>query len=976
VHSKLQSLSLCSSILLAGIGVQSASAQPTPPAEPPADAPPTDTPPPAPAPEPAPSPASSADTATITGTIRSPDLEAPLSGATVTVEGTNISATTDDAGRFTLTAPPGRLTLRADFSGFRSIEKQLTVSAGRSADVDLPLPLDQLLTEVVVVVGSRTPRTNIETTAPVDVVTAEEISHVGKTETGRILNTLAPSYISTPQTVADGTDHVDPAALRGLGPDQVLVLVNGKRRHKSSLLNVNGTYGRGTVGTDLNAIPSSSIKRIEILRDGAASQYGSDAIAGVINIVTKDYTDLLDITSLTGITASNDGAQVKTSANYGFKIGKKGFLNITGEFLKKDPTNRAGTYTGNVYTSGNPNVPAGNIYYPMPDVAPPGGTPPMDDIIIKSKGLTRDDFKMRIGEAASQDAMGAYNLELPIDEAATFYSFGDVGHRNGNAAGFFRYPGALTQQVVALHPDGFLPEIHSNISDLEVTAGIRRKGDWTVDVSVTHGMNSFQFNVENSVNASLGNSSPTSFDAGTLTASETLADLDLLRKIDTGGAIKSLAFVVGSEVRSENYQIKAGDEASYEFGPPNGQPAVPTGGGIAQPGAQVFPGFQPANEVNRTRNNVGVYAGLESEIVKGLNVDVGGRYENYSDFGNSFTGKVAARVPLGRAIAVRGAVSTGFRAPSLQQLWFSNVSSLFIPDAQGNLVANQVLTTNNANPITTGLNGVGFGIPKLKQETSLNASGGITLRPFDNFSLTADGYFIRLKDRITLTNQFTSTINNVRYAPVADILDQFPGVTAAQFFANAVDTDTIGADIVADYALDTGGAGTVVFSGVANFTKTEVKKINVPSGLATALEGADPAQLATFFFDRLAKNRLEDSVPHQKGNISARYNLKKLSAMARANYYGRVRFKPAPTAMGFTNDEVFGAKVLFDADLGYQFTKNLQLTIGGDNVFDTFPDKNTKAANISLGRFVYNRNVTQFGWNGAFYYAKLELTFF
>src|SRR6185369_15603113 len=208
---------------------------------------------------------------------------------------------------------------------------QVTVSTGKTADVDIPLSLDQLLTEVVVVVGSRTPRTNVETTAPVDVVTAEEISRVGKTETGRVLSTVAPSYVSTPQTVSDGTDHVDPASLRGLGPDQVLVLVNGKRRHKSALLNVNGTYGRGTVGTDLNAIPSSSIKRIEILRDGAASQYGSDAIAGVINIVTKDYTDLLDVTQTTGVTGAGDGAQVKTSANYGFKIGKKGFLNITGE---------------------------------------------------------------------------------------------------------------------------------------------------------------------------------------------------------------------------------------------------------------------------------------------------------------------------------------------------------------------------------------------------------------------------------------------------------------------------------------------------------------------------------------------------------------------------------------------------------------------------------------------------------------------
>ena len=397
MHSRLQSLLPYLSIICAGVaglggvvgpGPRVASAQPAP-AEPPADAQPEkDNPPPA---EPTEAPkAPAGDSGTVSGTIRSLDLDSPLSGATVTVEGTNISATTDESGHFQLSAPSGRVTLRADFSGFRSVQKSVTVSAGKVSDVDVPMSLDQLLTEVVVVVGSRTPRTNVETTAPVDVVTAEEISHVGKTETGRVLSTLAPSYISSPQTISDGTDHVDPAALRGLGPDQVLVLVNGKRRHKSALLNVNGTYGRGTVGTDLNAIPSSSIKRIEILRDGAASQYGSDAIAGVINIVTKDYTDLLDVTTLTGITGSNDGGQIKTGANYGFKIGKKGFLNITGEFLKKNRTNRAGTYTGYVYVP----APAAGA-----DMATVMKAQADDQAAMTAAGKTRDDFAMRIGEA-------------------------------------------------------------------------------------------------------------------------------------------------------------------------------------------------------------------------------------------------------------------------------------------------------------------------------------------------------------------------------------------------------------------------------------------------------------------------------------------------------------------------------------------------------------------------------------------------
>lgn len=888
-------------------------------------------------------PAPPAETVTISGTIRSPDLESPLSGATITIEGTTITATSDESGRFQLAAPPGRLTLRADFTGFRSVQKQITVSPGTPTDVDFPMSLDQLLTEVVVIVGSRTPRTNVDSTAPVDVVTAEDISHVGKTETGRVLSTLAPSFVSVPQTISDGTDHVDPAALRGLGPDQVLVLINGKRRHRSALLNVNGTYGRGTVGTDLNAIPVGSIKRIEILRDGASSQYGSDAIAGVINVVTKDYTDLLEINTMTGITGSNDGEQIKTSANYGFKLGRKGFLNITGEFLKKNRTDRAGEFTGAIYNN----------------------DPAMDQMILAQRGLTREFFNMRIGEAAAQDAMGSFNMELPMDDNSTFYSFGDLSHRTGEAAGFYRYPVAVAQSVLQFYPDGFLPQIHSSIDDLGITIGVRRKGDWTVDASLTHGRNSFQFNIENSVNASYGTASPTTFDAGTLSAQQTVGDLDLLRKIDTGGAVKSLAFVVGTEVRTENYRIQAGDLASYDDGNARYFPGAMT---PRIPGAQVFPGFQPSNEVDRNRNNIGVYAGLESEIIKGLNVDAGGRYEYYSDFGNAWTGKVAARVPVGKAIAFRAAGSLGFRAPSLQQLWFSNVSTLFLadPNMAGTLVPNQVLTSNNASPITKR-----FGIPKLEEEKSINASGGVTLRPIENLSITADGYFIRLNDRITLTNQFSNSNATVR-----GILMDFPGVTQAQFFANAVDTDTTGLDVVADYAIDT-GTGTVLLSAAANFTKTEVKKVNIPPGLADAFPDADQQTLDNFFFDRLAKNRFEDTVPHQKGNVAVRYNFRQFSALARANYYGRVRYKPQAVAPnGFANDEVFAAKVLYDADVGYQFTKNLQLMVGAENLLNTFPDKNTKAANISAGRFIYNRNVSQFGQNGGFYYAKLALTFF
>ncbi len=874
-----------------------------------------------------------ATTGVISGIVEAPDLEAPLAGATVTVQGTPpVTAMTDDEGHYELTLAPGTYKIRAEVAGFKAQEKTVTVTAGAAVTASFGLSTIPILNETIVVVGSRTPRTNVDSPVAVDVVTAEELGRSGRTQTSRLLHSLAASYISTPQTIADGSDHVDPASLRGLGPDQVLVLVNGKRRHRSALMHVNGTFGRGTVGTDLNAIAVASIKRIEILRDGAAAQYGSDAIAGVINIVTNDSTDVATVTGETGITASRDGAQLKSSANYGFKVGQKGFVNLTGEYLEKRSTNRSGIYTGTIYSDDGS----------------------LDPSTLAAKGLTAEDFGMKIGEAAAIGGIGAFNMELPVSEATTFYSFGDVAHRRGAAAGFYRFPKQEAQNVAQFYPNGFLPEIHPILNDAALTIGIRSKGTWTVDASLTHGQNSFKFNIENSVNASLDTASPTTFDAGTLSFDQTVADLDLLRKLDTD-AVKSVALVLGSELRVERYQIRRGDEASYQRGT-----AVTSTGAPKLPGAQVFPGFQPSNEVDRTRDNIGIYSGIESEINKDVAVDVGGRFESYSDFGRSLIGKVQARAKIAGPLSVRAAANTGFRAPSLQQLWFSNVSTLFLPDASGTLQPAQVLTSNNQSPVTRA-----FAIPKLHEERSVNLSGGVTLRPADNFSLTVDGYFIQLKDRIVLTSQFTTS-----NAIVADILQDFAGVSQAQFFANAVDTNTTGMDVVLDYAVDAGD-GTLTFTGAANISRTRVTRVNIPSSLSERFS-ADPKQLRTFFFGRAAENRLEDSVPRQKGHGAVRYALEGLSALVRANYYGSVRYRPDVAA----NDEFFGAKVLFDIDLGYAITKQLTLSVGADNLLNTFPDKQKKDANISFDRFIYSRNVSQFGQNGGFYYAKLDLTFF
>ncbi len=372
------------------------------------------------------------------------------------------------------------------------------------------------------------------------------------------------------------------------------------------------------------------------------------------------------------------------------------------------------------------------------------------------------------------------------------------------------------------------------------------------------------------------------------------------------------------------------------------------------PGAQVFPGFQPDNEVDETRNSVAGYLGLETELNDRVLVDVAGRFENFQDFGSTVNGKVAARVAIIDQLALRAAGSTGFRAPSLHQVYFNNTSTQFVADESGALVPRQVLTVNNADPLARS-----FGIPELDEETSLNGSGGVTIQPVENFSITADAYYIKIDNRIVLTSQFSSSLMTV-----ADLL---PGdVTAAQFFANAVDTETLGTDVVADWFTDV-GKGRLGFTAAANFTRTEVKDINVPDGVADVF-GDESEAVPNILLNREEKNRLEDGLPHQKGLLQGRYSIGPFAGMLRGNYYGKVRFK----TINRDNDEEFGAKATLDADVSYQLPAGFKVAVGGSNVLNTFPDKQEIPANLSDGQFLYSRRVTQFGVNGGFYYLRLQ----
>lgn len=915
---------------------------------------------------------------TVTGTLTDADTGEPLIGANVFLVNSYQGASTGIDGTFSFEAATGYYTLRATYAGYATQEIRISVSEGQTTTIDIELAESVTeFGETVVVIGSRSERTAIETPVPVDVIDEVTIRESPQLELNQVLRDQSPSFNASYQTISDGTDHVNPASLRGLGPDQVLVLVNGKKRHTSALVHVNGTFGRGTVGVDLNAIPKSAIARVEVLRDGASAQYGSDAIAGVVNVVLKEDANKIQINGgfgahnvpgngdLTpGFSDEIDGKTQWFNANYGLEIGEGGFFNISADYLNKGRTNRSNPWQGNIFTPNGDGL-AGN--------GQPAVITLLDGTVIRvnddeteliQRGLQRADFSMKTGQGEATSGSFHYNTEVPLSDNANFYSFGGLTFRNGAASGFYRLPSQEERVDYNITPNGFLPEIHTKINDQSIALGVKGIQDgWVIDASANMGQNSFLFNIENSLNASFGPSSTRTFDAGRQKIRLGTGNIDVLKSLDTIGSLKSLNLAFGGEFRVENYQLEAGEEASYSNGGKMTEFILidaDSTGRVKNSGSQVFPGFQPSNEIDRFRNSLGLYAALESDITDNFLVDIAGRFEDYSDFGSTINGKIAFRYATPGGFALRGAASTGFRAPNLQQLWFNNVSVQFVQTDAG-LQPSRVLTAANQDPVTKA-----FGVPELKEETSVNFSGGITWRPNGQLSLTADGYFIDIKDRIVLSSRFDANDSQIG-DEVAGILKPFEeqGVNAAQFWANAVDTETRGIDVVLSYGKPV-GMGNLLMTLAGSWTETTVKQINVPQTLAEKFSFENQAQVASTLFNREEQNRLEDALPATNGAFSVRYTLPLVSFLGRVNYFGEVQYKPTNPA----NDETFAAKMLLDLDIGFQIMNGLRLHVGANNILNTFPDKHVKAANINNGRFVYSRRVTQFGMNGGFYYSR------
>ncbi len=873
---------------------------------------------------------------TISGNIS--DQFGNLPGARVSIEGTDQNTTTDVNGNYSFHIEKGEYVLTAGFVMYNTISKTVVIKEGETITLNFVLETGFSIDQPISIGSRAEPRSLLKTTAPIDIISPQEITNSSQVELSHILHFLVPSFHSTHQTIADGTDHIDPATLRGLGPDQVLILVNGKRRHNSSLLNVNGTVGRGTVGTDFNSIPIASIERIEILRDGATSQYGSDAIAGVINIILKKQTEVIDVDNRIGITMDGDGFNTYSSANFGLKVGNKGYINVTAEYRDRESINRAGNYTGTVYS--NDEAEDQNL---------------IDENNFFGQTGYSDQRVMEIGNAETQNLALAFNGEIEMSNNASFYLQGGRNYREGKSTGFYRFPKEWDRVVPELFPNGFSPKILTDIQDDVVAGGIKGvKNDWNVDFSHSIGINKLDYTVNNSNNASLGVASPRTFYAGGFVYKQNTTNLDISRTFDWLNGI-NIAF--GAELRVENYQIIAGEEASYVDG---GSIYTNDEGEemFRIPAAQVFPGIQPENELNRFRTNSSAYLDLETNISEKILVKAAARYEAYNDFGGQAIWKISGRYRVNNNVSVRAGFSTGFRAPSLHQVFFQNISTQVI-----NGKSIQVGTFNNESAVAKEA----FSIEPLKPELSNHFSAGVSGKLNDNFTFSCDYYSIHIYDRIVLSGRFAEGYE--------DILGEFH-VGAAQFFTNAIDSRTSGVDIALAYKTVL-GTGKLDVSLGANINKTEVLG---PIKVSTSLVGQE-----SILFNREEIARVESAQPNYKVNAITSYEFDKFRLQLVNTLFGEVKFVHPDdgdqanwmfndfTGRVESRDQTFSPKLVTDLAVSYQLNSYLKCTLGGNNLFNVFPDKHSHSENTNEGNFIYSRRVQQFGISGSNYYLRVLL---
>jgi iron complex outermembrane receptor protein len=856
--------------------------------------------------------------------------------------------------------------------------------------------------ETIIVTGTRrVDRVVADSPVPIDVISAEALSQSGFTETNRLLRELVPSFNFPQPSITDGTDVIRPATLRGLSPDQTLVLVNGKRRHTTALLNINGSVGRGSAAVDINLIPSIALSRVEVLRDGAAAQYGSDAIAGVINFQLSDrseggrvqvnvgrYETRVDgIEEFTGLAVGpngqpllgpdanrngngdifqttttgrddkrSDGRTLTIAGIIGVPLGADGHFNISAEYQDRNPTNRTGFDPRRQY----PRLANGNV----------------DPREFEFNRLSH-----RYGDAGTKDLKIFMNAGLPFSDAAEVYSFATYGGRQGQSGAFYRLA-SDARNVPAIYPNGFLPLINTDLEDYSVVLGVRGElgGGFRYDLSGSHARNEFDFFISNTLNRSFGAASQQGFDSGGLRYGQDLINLDVSKDLQVG-FVKSLTASAGVEYREERFRLRPGEFASYGNG---GVPGTPSG-------AQGFPGISPLIggqrvDQQRTRDNISAYVELDADVTDAFTVQVAGRYEDYSDFGSDINGKVAARFEPVEGLGFRGAVSTGFRAPSLQQQFFAaqatnNVGGVLL----------ETVTLPVDNPIAIAL-----GATPLDAETSISYSAGLVFTMVRGLSVTIDAYQAEIHDRIVVTDNLSATrgpagqplfapltVGNTTFAgnpvggAIATILNNagFNATNAARFFVNGIDTRTRGLDAVATYRTGLGDLGRVSLTAGFNYNKTKIQRILAAPGPLANVPGI-------VLFGRQESLRLTDGQPRTKINFGVDYDYEWFGLTARTNRYGQVLAAGGDAFL----DVNLKAKWVSDLEIRAQALDRVEFAIGANNIFDVYPTKiptglgtdpvtNAARAYPATNYVAPFSAFSPFGFNGRYIYLRSSVRF-
>jgi iron complex outermembrane receptor protein len=824
---------------------------------------------------------------TVTGKVTGTDGE-PLIGAAVQVQGSSLGTVTDVDGSYSLSLDAGTYTLEVSYIGYANTQRSATVVSGAVLNMDVALePGATELMEVVVAVGSRSSqRTITDSPVPIDIVSSKELMATGQPSFDRSLQYKVPSFNTVQTPVNDATSLLDPYEIRNMGPSRTLVLINGKRKNLSSLIYIQTSPGRGEGGADLAAIPQDAIKRVEILRDGASAQYGSDAIAGVINVILKDKHEYGTATLNTGITSEGDGEMVGISVNNGANFLKTGFINYTMALSHKELTNRP----GKVDAEGE----AGDF-----------GA----DIDYVKNFLALNPYAGNInGDPERTTSQFLVNAGLPVNSSSMIYGNAAYVYKKINSFANYRTPYWRTTDDGLLHEAGtpylgYGPTFEGDLTDYNGTLGFRNETNgWNSDVSFTFGGNQQLYTVANSRNISLGSRSPIYFKPGGYSFSHNVGNIDVTKML-----FENFNFGIGMELRKEVFKIMAGDTAS-----------------VSGTGADSFPGIGEANASTNTRSNVGGYVDLAYDINQSFLLGATFRTEQYSDFGSTFVYKFSGRYKfLDDKVVLRASYSTGFRAPMLHQIYLQIAQQSFVP---GQGIQSKGIFNNKSSQARQ------LGIPSLKPEKSKNLTVGLGLNPSKNLSITVDYYKIDVEDRIILGSEISESDTSTALYKIL----QANGVVAASFFTNGINTTTSGVDFVISSRNNLLGPGKLNINLAGNYV------------IDNSLDGAvlDPAILegtGKTIFDATQEALLLSSRPEYKAILGFDYVLGRWSFSLNNTLFGPTTFRQA----GLSSDlkTVFKPKILTDLGFNVELVKNLNFGFTVQNLLNVLPEYEFKALN-------------------------------